>query len=176
MASIASIEIVGLKKLNQRLIALPDKLEGRVIRGALLSAAKLIKEDAQQRVPEDTGFLRKQIIMYPVKKSEHRYADQVRVGVRKRARKAKKGGVTAYLGSDGVWRVAKYNSEDVRKRVYRGKTYYSTAYYWRFVEFGTSKKDKRPFLRPAFEAKKQEAALRMKQRLWEALEKIANKK
>lgn len=31
------------------------------------------------------------------------------------------------------------------------------AYYWRFVEFGTSLMQARPFLRPAFEAKKREA-------------------
>ncbi len=31
------------------------------------------------------------------------------------------------------------------------------AYYWRFVEFGTRKAAARPFLRPAFEAKKREA-------------------
>jgi len=30
-------------------------------------------------------------------------------------------------------------------------------YYWRFVEFGTAKMAARPFLRPAFEAQKQNA-------------------
>ena len=31
-------------------------------------------------------------------------------------------------------------------------------YYWRFVEFGTSKMPAKPFLRPAFTAKKEQAS------------------
>ena len=31
------------------------------------------------------------------------------------------------------------------------------AYYWRYVEFGTSRMAARPFLRPSFEVKKEEA-------------------
>ena len=33
------------------------------------------------------------------------------------------------------------------------------AYYWRFVEFGTSKMGARPFMRPAFESSKDEALI-----------------
>ena len=39
------------------------------------------------------------------------------------------------------------------------------AWYWRFVEFGTRKMAARPFLRPALEAKRREAAQAMKERL-----------
>lgn len=38
---------------------------------------------------------------------------------------------------------------------YRGRD--ADAYYWRFVEFGTARMAARPFLRPAFEAKKMSA-------------------
>lgn len=39
------------------------------------------------------------------------------------------------------------------------------AYYWWFIEFGTRKMAARPFLRPAFEAKKFEALDRVKEKL-----------
>jgi len=39
------------------------------------------------------------------------------------------------------------------------------AYYWRFVEFGTAKMAARPFMRPAFEAKKGDALEAIKGRL-----------
>ena len=41
----------------------------------------------------------------------------------------------------------------------------SKAFYGRFVEFGTQKMAARPFLRPALEAKRREAAQAMKERL-----------
>jgi len=47
------------------------------------------------------------------------------------------------------------------------------AYYWRFLEFGTVKMQARPFLRPAFESKKVEAAERIKEKLAERIEKLA---
>ena len=42
-------------------------------------------------------------------------------------------------------------------------------FYWRFVEFGTSKMAARPFLRPAFESRKFAAALAAREGLREAL-------
>ena len=61
------------------------------------------------------------------------------------------------------------------KRV--GKTYQTRglAYYWRFLEFGTSKLSAKPFLRPAFEAKKDAAVDAIKAKLAEAIEKTAAK-
>lgn len=46
----------------------------------------------------------------------------------------------------------------------KGKTK-DSAFYWRFVEFGTAKMPAKPFLRPAFESKKVEAAQKMKDQL-----------
>ena len=47
------------------------------------------------------------------------------------------------------------------------------AYYWRFQEFGTAKMPARPFLRPAFESKKNEAVEAMKKKLRDRIEQLA---
>lgn len=49
------------------------------------------------------------------------------------------------------------------------------AWYWKFVEFGTSKMSPRPFMRPAFEVKKLEAIDRMKEYALTRIEKEASK-
>jgi HK97 gp10 family phage protein len=49
------------------------------------------------------------------------------------------------------------------------------AFYWRFVEFGTKSMGARPFLRPAFEAKKNDAAETIKSRLREGIAKENHK-
>ena len=47
------------------------------------------------------------------------------------------------------------------------------AWYWRFVEFGTVKMSARPFLRPAFDMKKNDALTAIKTRLAERIEQAA---
>jgi HK97 gp10 family phage protein len=56
----------------------------------------------------------------------------------------------------------------------KGKTKES-AFYWTFLEFGTAKMPAKPFIRPAFEAKKQEAAERMKEQLQKRIDAEAAK-
>ena len=50
------------------------------------------------------------------------------------------------------------------------------AYYWRFLEFGTSKLPARPFLRPAFDTKKSQAVDAMAKKLKERIDKYAGEK
>jgi HK97 gp10 family phage protein len=49
-------------------------------------------------------------------------------------------------------------------------------YHFAFVEFGTAKMAARPFMRPAFEAKKVDAVEIIKKRLAERVEKLAREK
>lgn len=48
-------------------------------------------------------------------------------------------------------------------------------FYWTFLEFGTAKMAPKPFLRPAFESKKVEAAERIKEQLGKRLDAEAKK-
>lgn len=56
----------------------------------------------------------------------------------------------------------------------KGKTA-DSAFHWRFLEFGTAKMSPKPFLRPAFEAKKEEAANKIKDQLKKRLDAEAAK-
>ncbi|MCE8042437.1 HK97 gp10 family phage protein [Halomonas daqingensis] len=51
----------------------------------------------------------------------------------------------------------------------------SNAFYWRFVELGTSKMPPAPFIRPAFDAKEQEAGDAAIAKVTEALDKVLKK-
>lgn len=53
----------------------------------------------------------------------------------------------------------------------RGGTPSTDPFYWRFVEFGTSKMAARPFLRPAFDAKRNEIIEAMRARLAERIDR-----
>jgi HK97 gp10 family phage protein len=58
----------------------------------------------------------------------------------------------------------------------RNKKTKQDAYYWWWVENGTSKMPAKPFLRPAFENKKFEAADKIKSSLLAFIDKYGNKK
>ncbi|MCE9664521.1 HK97 gp10 family phage protein [Halomonas sp. M5N1S17] len=51
----------------------------------------------------------------------------------------------------------------------------SNAFYWRFIELGTSKMPPVPFIRPAFDAKEQEAGDAAIAKVTEALDKVLKK-
>ena len=156
------VKVEGLRELQAKLKALPVKLQGKPMRNALQSGAKLVKTRARDLVSVDTGFLREAIIQYPVKRGEHQYSDQVRVGVRKRVRKGAKLS-KKYKAALNLRRRRSSNQRSV------------TPKYWRYLEFGTSRMPARPFLRPAFEREKMPASERIKQRMREEIEKAANR-
>jgi HK97 gp10 family phage protein len=153
--------MLGLNELRQRLKGLPAKLQGPPARNALHAGAKVIKEAARHTSAwsDDSGFLRENIVQFSVRKSETQYDAEVRVGVRKRrAKKRSKALVKALV-----------------RRNRRQKRNFVTAYYWKYLEFGTSRMGARPFMRPAFEANKVDAAQRIADVLRTQIDKAAAK-
>lgn len=150
------LQVHGLAETVARLKALPEELSGKnggPIRKALFQAAKVIEEEAERLSPKDTGRLERNVIKMRnrnPRQTEGRPVELYHVGVRGggkygarvRQRERKK-----VLGAGGSARQATRAAAAAEK----------DAYYWRFVEFGTSKMPARPFLRPAFDAKKEEA-------------------
>lgn len=133
------INVLGLKEIQATLNKLPVRLGEKVVRAALRAAAQVMRKDAQSRVPI-------------LKKPKYgRKPGTVRNAITIRRSKQDKYGV--YLG-------VKPLSAKKIKDFKGGKTNKNTAYnpddpwYWVFLEFGTSKRDKIPFLRPAYEAQK----------------------
>lgn len=157
----ASVEIKGLRELQIAIKELPQKMQGPPIRSALFSGARLVREHARRihAWHDDTGFLSQAIVSFPVKKNEHQYTDQVRVGVRRRRTK----------------KPSKKFAAARERRQHRQTKKIVTPYYWHYLEFGTSRMPAKSFLRPAFEAEKSDAAKRITERLREEVEKAAEK-
>lgn len=140
------VSIRGLDATIRALLSLPAALGskgGGPVRGALFAAAREIRDDAKARAPigsstPNPGNLRAQVFVKrdPNPQSRgaaERYIISVRSG--------RRGLFSARVGS-------------ATRALTR-----QDAYYWWYVEFGTSKQAAKPFLRPAFEANKRRAVL-----------------
>jgi HK97 gp10 family phage protein len=135
----ADVTVTGLKELADAMRDLPTRIGRNVLRGATNAGASVIKKDAVARAPvyagddprADPGRLHRALYQKQIRDQSNDLKQVFYVGVRS--------------GKD-------------QQKVKRGKKVSNLdAFYWRFVEFGTSKMSARPFLRPAFEAKKMEA-------------------
>ena len=128
----------------ERLQALPAAVGakgGGPARAALAKGARVFRDQAITNAPRDSGLLQESIV------------------ARRDSRPGLVGAAEAYYV--GVRRKARRyaNTKRNRGKGRAGKTYFvdGTAFYWLFLEFGTEKMAARPFLRPAFEARKEDA-------------------
>ena len=155
-----TIKVHGLQELSQTLMKLPAELEKRVIMGALRAAGQTIRKEAMARAP---------ILQEP---DPRRRAGTLRKSISVRRVKGK---VAVYVGVFGLSgkRMAEFKAGGGKK----GANNPDDPYYWKWVEYGTKKMAARPFLRPAFEAKKFEAIrlfeAYMKKRLDKEVRKVA---
>lgn len=124
--------VSGLRELARKLEQLPVKLQRNGLRKAVSSGAAVVRNAVKESAPIGaTGTLRRAVSMKRAKTPDAQIATyEVFV------RQAKNGKV-------GSSKIAAYGKYD--------------AYYWRFVEFGTSKAPAHPFLRPAWGRYKNEA-------------------
>lgn len=138
------VVVTGLAETIKALRALPTAISGKSggpLRKALYQAAKVIRAEAIQLAPDDTGLLKKSIAMFRDRAPQNIGANEhYTIGVRKLRRK-----------------YADTQRNRGKGRVGKSYTLAGAAYYARFLEFGTSKMAAHPFFRPAFEAKKVEA-------------------
>ncbi len=156
------INVLGLKEIQSTLNKLPARLGEKVVRAALRAAAQVIRKDAQSRAPvlqqpkwgRKPGTIKKNITVKRSKKDKYGVYLTV-AGLSAKKIKAFKGGSAS--------KDAAYNPDD--------------PWYWHFLEFGTSTRNKHPFLRPAFEAQKFAALRRFeefaKRRVVREAEKLA---
>lgn len=156
--------VQGLAELKEALRALPAQLRRRALRNALAAGGRVFRDEARRLAPVlQAPIVRKgQLIRKP-----GTVRDAIRVRTSKLARRAGDVGVFVnVLPAKG----AKYKAlgvrvgrVKVRGRVQtaasqRGARSPNDPFYWRFLEFGTSKMQASPFLKPA--SAKQPDALR----------------
>lgn len=133
MASTVNIE--GLDAVLAAMQNLPASITKNALPYAMRKAAQIWQQEAQRRAPVRTGNLKS------------------RIAVRKRKRNAPGIKLTYSVGLLGGASASYGNTKANRRKGLVGKTYQKqdTAFYWRFLEFGTEKMKARPFLRPAFD-------------------------
>lgn len=139
-----TVRVTGLDGVLERLQALPAAVGakgGGPARAALAKGARVFRDQAIANAPRDTGLLQESIVARRDSRPGMAGASEAYyVGVRRKARR--------YA-----------NTKRNRGKGRAGKTYFvdGTAFYWLFLEFGTEKMAARPFLRPAFESRKEDA-------------------
>lgn len=155
----SSMKIEGLDALRRALRQLPDAVQKKVLAGAVAKGAKVIADDARSRAPvlktpdarRTPGLLRRMIRATRGKRNGSEAASFV--SVRRLVGKA--------LG---------------KMKIKKGQTGAQLdPFYWAFQEFGSSGRPAQPFLRPAFDAKKEAAALEIKTALAEGIAREAAK-
>lgn len=126
---------------------LSDAVGENALRAAGAAGAAMLRDEAITRAPTDTGFLRDNIIIKRIEENCDGNKKQVyRVLIRKFAKK--------YRG----------HGRGARGKARAGKEYLlDVAFYWRFLEFGTVKMPARPFMRPAFDARREDALNKMRE-------------
>jgi HK97 gp10 family phage protein len=124
--------LTGFKELADALRKLGPRVAKNSLRRAVSAGAAEVRNEARIRVPVRSGTTKRAIAMKREKDTKGETSAKYSVFVRQ----AKNG----KYGQKGVAANGKFD-----------------AYYWRFLEFGTSKMAAKPFMRPAFEAKKERA-------------------
>lgn len=133
------VEVLGVAQLNKQLKALGPRIEKNILRGAVRAVAREIANDAKANVPQDTGNLRRNIVVraFRGQRTRGRNRETVRAGVVVRE-EGKRGKIVRGEGGKLGIELKKQNN----------------AFYWRFVEYGTKHMGARPFLRPAYDRMK----------------------
>jgi HK97 gp10 family phage protein len=156
------MKIWGLEQTIKNLRALPRELGskgGGPVRRALAKATQIIRDDAERRAPFLTGNLKQNVYMYRDRNPQASGATE-RYLVMVRAKKRKYGDTT------------------LNRRLRRvGKSYNTRgdAFYWWFLEFGTSKMPAQPYMRPAFETNKHAAVDLFGRSLFEDVQRLVSK-
>lgn len=139
-----SVKVTGLKELKQRLSTLERKAKNRIAVKAMRRGGVIIRDQARANAP----LLKEKV--------PHRKRGTLKKNIIASTKPQKDGSVRTIIFVRSL-----KNSKIIE---FKGKTGKGGAhnpndpFYWRFVEFGTSKMPAQPFLQPAFASKKEQAA------------------
>lgn len=144
------LDFSGLGDIARDLELLSRAENNKVLRDATRAGANVVREEVINTAPIRTGKLKKNVVV--VTQKARRRGD-ISSGVHIRGVNPKTG------NSDNTMK-----SGDKRN-----------AFYWRFVELGTSNAPAHPFVRPAFDARQEEAAAAAMKRMNTAIDEVLAK-
>ncbi|MGV6989652.1 HK97-gp10 family putative phage morphogenesis protein [Testudinibacter sp. P80/BLE/0925] len=139
-----TVKVSGLKELQKAMGELGRKASNRIAVKAMRKGGAIVRDKARANAPVLTENV------------PHRKAGTVKKAISSRTKIGRNGKTNTYVWVKGL------STKQILK--FKGKTGRSGAFnpkdpfYWRFLEFGTSKMPAKPFMRPAFEQSKQQAA------------------
>ena len=131
-------QMSGFAEIEGWLQALPGKIGENALRSAANAGATLIKDEVVLRAPRRSGRLARAVYQKHIDERSGETNQTYFVGVRQGTKTAE-------------------GKKDLA----------NDAFYWRFVEYGTSRSPASPFIRPSFEARSQDAVAVMRDRLRE---------
>lgn len=147
MADEVQVQLTGFRELAEALKQFGPRVAKNSLRRAVSAAAAEIRNQARANAPVDTGEMKRDIQM---KREKDQRSGPLAATFSVFVRSGKKSRLSG-------------RSRDVQK----------DSFYWKFVEFGTSKMPAQPFLRPAFETKKEEAVRIIGEKLDEGIQQAA---
>ena len=141
------IKVDGLKELEQSLLALNNKVAGKVLSQSLGASAKVVANECKKNLPEAA-------------------AEQYRLY----------GGEIVSKGwlKDQIITKRIKNTESSAQTIVTFKDIYH-AFFWKFLEFGSSKMEANPFMRRSFEQAKEKALEQFKEKLSQSINKAITK-
>lgn len=149
------VKIEGMAGVRKALRALPKEIRNRELQKSLRPGARIIQDAAKAMAPRGEGFFRK-LRGKPWAHYRGTLANNIAIRAEKK----------------------KYKLDAAKLRIgvlHDNKNADIGAWYWRFVEFGTSKMAARPFLVPAFELTKYAANKAIQRALLKGVERQANR-
>ena len=124
------LQLQGFREMAEKLRQMGPKLARKHLRRGPAAAAAMIRDVARMLAPHDTGEMKKDILVKRAKNRRNEMSATYELFVRS-GKKSRASGRSRNVDKD--------------------------SFYWRFQEFGTSRMAAQPFIRPAFEAEKEEA-------------------
>lgn len=138
------VKVEGLPELKRVLAKLPEKIRKQAVRKGLREAGKIIQSAAKMAAP---------VLQVPTKYRKP--------GTVKKAITVRNSKFARKQGNEGVFvSVRPLNGKRQQKLGKASAKNPNDPFYWRFLEFGTRKMSARPFMRPAVDAKGDEAIQR----------------
>lgn len=156
-----NVKVEGLSQIHKALSELGRKVSNKIAVKAMREGGKIVQEQARQNAPvlsQSTPYRRAGTLKKAIKSST-KVLKNGKIGTVVRVKELTTKQIETFKVRSG--KKGALNPKD--------------PYYWRFLEFGTSKMPAKPFMRPAFEQSKEKAATEIITTLKRGIEEEAGK-
>ena len=148
-----NVKVEGLSQIHKALSELGRKTANKIGVKAMRLGGKVMREQARQNAPSLSRSL------------PHRRAGTLKKAIKSSTKVLRNGNIGTVIRVKGL------TAKNASSGAYNPKD----PFYWRFVEFGTSKMPAKPFMRPAFEQAKEKTAAEIIIALKRGIEEEAGK-